>query len=112
MATIIIAVVAAGLLSGLVGFWIGEIGNRGNGLTGAVLGALLGPVGWIITAVMRLERPGEGTPRGPDQGERERIARLEAELAALRKGAARQPGKTRKPGGGEDEGGIPTYKLD
>ena len=39
-------------LMGLVGMAIGNIGGKQNGDKGFILGALLGPIGWIIVAVV------------------------------------------------------------
>lgn len=42
--------VAFALISGLIGAIIG--GTKGKGGAGFVLGALLGPIGWLIAAVL------------------------------------------------------------
>lgn len=98
-----------GLVTGVIGLAIGDLGGKKNGAIGGLLGALLGPLGWIIVAVLP---PAAGAkeeaakivpPSAPD-----RIAKLEAELAAL-KGVkpAVKPVVSR-----DDDREIPTYRLD
>jgi hypothetical protein len=75
--------------------------------------ASLGPIGWIIVAVLppAEEKPAAGTKKETDA---EKLARLEAELAKLsspKTGAM----KATRPRAKEDlagDGEVPTYKLD
>jgi hypothetical protein len=78
---------------GAIGYAIGELNEKKNGKTGLLLGALLGPIGWIIAAVIA---PGEGSPVKQEklQGielERRKVALLEAQLAELKKAASPSP---------------------
>lgn len=99
---------------GGIGFLIGEIGGKGNGAFGVMFGVLLGPIGLIITAVLPKSGANEkADPPAKASEESARIAKLEAELAAIKRAAGeRKKATNRNPPGGEiDERGIPTYKL-
>lgn len=116
---LILALVFASL-----GSWIGGIGGKGNEQTGFILGALLGPLGLIIAALIPAseearERSSPVVTR--DQSELARIAVLEAELALLREKyrqhskAPSRPSKPLMPKRDKDDdkdGGIPTYRID
>ncbi len=75
------------IISGLIGFFIGGLGNKNNSSTGAVMGFLLGPIGWIITAVLpqTLSEEEKGKRAELQDLERKKIALLEAQLAELQK---------------------------
>lgn len=75
------------IISGLIGFFIGDLGNKNNSNSGAVLGFLLGPIGWIITAVLpqTLSEEEKGKHAELQNLERKKIALLEAQLAELQK---------------------------
>jgi hypothetical protein len=51
----VLLLIIAWFVSGVIGFTL--LNSSGRGWTGFGLGALLGPIGWIIAAIMRLERP-------------------------------------------------------
>lgn len=95
------------VVSGIIGMAIGDLGNKQNGQTGFLLGAVLGPIGWIVTAVIPANAKAEKKPElAPHDSKR--IAALEAELAKL-KGSKPEPSGKRPV---DDDGQIPTYKLD
>jgi ascorbate-specific PTS system EIIC-type component UlaA len=48
----IIVIIIACIVLGFIGMAIGCLGNKKNGSVGFVLGAALGPIGWIIVAVL------------------------------------------------------------
>jgi len=62
-------------VSGLLGFLIGD--RSGNGLAGLVLGVVLGPLGWLIAALVLKEKPTQ-TRRRPVMPRREVIDEVEA----------------------------------
>lgn len=67
---------------GVIGTIVGELGGKSNGGTGFLLGFFLGPIGWIIVAVLP---PGKSVPSEPTiSPEAARIAKLEAELKAMK----------------------------
>ncbi len=94
-------------VSGIIGMAIGDLGNKQNSQTGFLLGALLGPIGWIVAAVIPANAKAGQKPELAPQ-ESKRIAALEAELANL-KGSKPAPTGKRPV---DDDGEIPTYKLD
>lgn len=76
----------AGLM-GAVGMLIGDLGGKGNRRVGFVLGALFGPIGWIIVAVVP---PREGSLACQQNWksvelQQRMIALLEAQLAEIKK---------------------------
>jgi len=105
-------------IGGFIGMIVGELGDKHNGHTGLFLGALLGPVGWIIVAVLP---PGED-PDGPAPAKTAaktetelKIAIMEAQLAQLKREAKNPITPGSKPAarmGYDNDGQIPTYKLD
>ena len=99
------------VICGLVGMAIGDLGGKKNGALGGLLGALLGPIGWIIVAVSPPKNDGESSVQPTGNGEQDRIAKLEAELASL-KATNRKPATPALGKDLNDDGGIPTYKLD
>lgn len=94
------------LVCGVIGYALGDLNGRENGPMGAVLGALLGPLGCICAALLPKASGDEKAPPVPDGKARE-IARLEAELARLKKPAEKCAAPR-----ADDDGEIPTYKLD
>ncbi len=92
------------IIFGIIGCIIGQRGGRDDGPPGFFLGFFLGPIGLILTALLfPPEKAGPAAPTADGETQR-KIALLEAQLAEL-KGPA-------KPALREDDGGIPTYKLD
>ena len=83
----LILILVGGIISGLIGFFIGSLGDKNNHLMGALLGFLLGPIGWIITAVLPQTLSEEEKDKRADLNnlERKKIALLEAQLAELKK---------------------------
>lgn len=108
----ILLLIIAAAIGGGIGFGIGGLGDKKNEGVGAVLGACLGPVGWIIVALLPANA-GDGTKeektQAPDRDAR--IAKLEAELAALKQ-APKPSNKVMTRKDLSDDGSIPTYKLD
>jgi hypothetical protein len=107
MELLIILIICA-VIFGFIGMAIGDLGGKKNGAAGFALGALLGPLGCVIAAVIPAS-DADGAPAvaTPDQGTRRKIAALEAQLAELKKPAAKAPAKR-----ADDDGTIPTYSLD
>jgi hypothetical protein len=62
-------------VSGLIGFLIGD--RSGNGLAGLLLAVVLGPLGWLIAALVLKEKPTEKRCR-PVMPRREVIDEVEA----------------------------------
>jgi len=105
----IITLVIGGIICGLIGIAIGDLGGKGNASTGFVLGLLLGPIGCIIAAVIPPSASSEKVQK--EEAEKARLANLEAELAALKAKPAKAAPKRNIPAR-EDDGQIPVYKLD
>lgn len=104
---LIIILIFGAAISGFVGMVIGSLGDKKNGYVGCVLGALLGPIGWIITAVLPPDTS-SGSPapaKLATTAKQLEIAKLEAQLAALKSAST-------KPGSVLPDDGIPTYNLD
>jgi hypothetical protein len=105
----LIGLLLGAAICGVIGMAIGDLGGKKNGAAGFALGALLGPIGWIITAV--LSPASDAEPKAAPEVKEDRIAKLEAELAALKSPRVEKSAKIQ----GKDlsdDGGIPTYKLD
>ena len=108
---ILIVLMFGGFVSGLIGLAIGDLGGKRNRRTGFALGFLLGPIGWIITAVIPAsDAAGASLAAGsPDKETQRKIEFLEAQLAEL-KGLGKDaalPAAQRV-----DEDSIPIYRLD
>lgn len=111
MEFIVIMVVWAAI-GGLVGLFVGDLGNKHNGTTGAILGALLGPIGWLIAAVLPPSPEADVAKPSPES---ERIKALEQQLAQMRQqdsGRKKTPMPGRRSEDGRGDGEIPTYRLD
>lgn len=110
---IVIYVVIFALVFGFIGKALGEMGGRKKGDAGFLCGALLGPLGCVIAAVIPADKPEGPTPTDDTQ---RKIAELEAQLTSLKTGRTATPAsdKSRRPSYQDDgdDGGIPTYKLD
>lgn len=48
----ILSILFGSVICGTIGLAIGDLGNKRNGWTGFLLGLCLGPIGWIIVAVL------------------------------------------------------------
>ena len=84
---LIISLLFSSLIFGIVGYAVGDLGGKKNGKKGMALGALLGPIGCIIVAILP---PGEGSAVKNEKQqaidlERRKVALLEAQLAELKK---------------------------
>lgn len=106
----LIGLLIGAAICGVIGMAIGDLGGKKNGPLGGLLGALLGPIGWIIVAVLPPAEGKEEPAKPAKLTEQDRIAKLEAELAAL-KGTLKAPAKSAVQVR-DDDGEIPTYKLD
>ena len=96
---------------GLIGMAIGDSGGKKNGAKGFVLGLVLGPIGCIVAALLPPDETSEVAKA--KESEKERIARLELELARLKSAPAEKtPAKISASRDLADDGGIPTYRLD
>ena len=96
---------------GLIGMAIGDAGGKKNGAKGFVLGLVLGPIGCIVAAVLPPDENSEVAKS--KESEKERIARLELELARLKAAPSdKAPAKAPASKDLSDDGGIPTYRLD
>ncbi|MEI6655819.1 MAG: hypothetical protein WCP45_13730 [Verrucomicrobiota bacterium] len=98
---------------GAIGMFIGDLGDKHNGKTGLALGAVLGPIGWIVVAVLPPDNTTEVKTKvfQPETDTQRKIAHLEAQIAELKRGtkpAAKPPARMSY----DDNGQIPTYKLD
>jgi len=105
----LIIAVLSGIIFGLVGMAIGDLGGKKNGRTGFVLGLLLGPFGCVIAAVIPASASSEKVQK--EEAEKTRLAKLESELAALKAKPAAAAPKRVIPAR-EDDGQIPVYRLD
>jgi len=106
---ILILLVIVAMIFGFIGMAIGDLGGKNNGPAGFLLGALLGPLGCLIAAVLP---PGGGADKAPQPATddtKKKIAELEAKLADLKKA---QPAAKKALVNPDDDGGIPTYRLD
>lgn len=82
----IIALLIACAVMGVIGMAIGDLGEKKNGPAGFLLGALLGPIGWIIVAIIPHnasagENSSVALPADPNAA---KISQLEAQLAELK----------------------------
>jgi hypothetical protein len=108
-----ISLLFSSLIFGIVGCAVGDLGSKKNGKKGMALGALLGPIGCIIAAILP---PGEGSAVKNEKQqaielERRKVAILEAQLTELKKG--RSPATSSRTQRAEallDE--PPVYRLD
>ena len=108
-----ISLLFSSLIFGIVGCAVGDLGGKKNGKKGMALGALLGPIGCIIAAILP---PGEGSAVKNEKQqaielERRKVAILEAQLTELKKG--RSPATSSRTQRAEallDE--PPVYRLD
>jgi len=113
MEIIILLVVWTGI-GGVIGMVIGDLRDKNNGMLGLALGALLGPVGWIIAAVLPGDEAEAAKPKKISPADMEaklKIARLEGQLAGLKQ-TSKPAAKTAARMKYDDDGTIPTYKLD
>lgn len=90
---------------------IGDLGGKQNGALGFCLGAMLGPIGWIVVAVLSSGEKSDVSANPPpatnaDQG---RIAKLEAELAKLKSEPVKAKVRAKDDLAGDGE--IPTFKI-
>lgn len=107
---------------GFIGSWIGGLGDKGNEKNGFILGAIFGPLGLILAALIPASADAckKSSPViNQSQSELARIAVLEAELALLKEKSRLQSKAPSKPlmpkrdkDGDDNDGGIPTYRLD
>lgn len=105
---ILIILIICAVIFGFVGMAIGDLGDKKNGTTGFVLGALLGPLGCVIAAVIPAADADKAeVPAPADKETQRKIAALEGQLAALKGPAAKPVAKH-----DDDDGTIPTYRLD
>lgn len=109
---LLITLIISAAIFGVIGMAIGDLGGKKNGPVGFLLGALLGPIGCIIAAVIPPAADSEKA-KG-EAAEKQRLAKLEAELAALKNGkvAAGTPLMKAKVIPVENDGEVPTYRLD
>lgn len=113
---ILIPLIVFVVIFGFIGMAIGDLGGKKNGPVGFILGGLLGPIGCIIAAV--IPPAADSDKVKAETAEKERLARMEAELAALKSGKAAPAASGKSlmakssPAPVDDDGGIPTYKLD
>lgn len=105
----LLTVIILGIICGFIGMAIGDIGGKGNAGSGFILGLLLGPLGCIIAAVIPPSATSEKVQK--EEAEKARLAKLEAELAALKAKPASAAPKRIIPAR-EDDGQIPVYRLD
>ncbi len=106
----IIIILICSAVFGFIGMAIGDLAGKKNGPLGFLLGALLGPIGILIAAVIPAAADSEKAKS--DTAEKQRMARLEAELAALKAGKP-APGKSVvKVQPVDNDGAVPVYKLD
>jgi hypothetical protein len=109
----LVPLVISSLIFGIVGCAIGDLGGKKNGKKGMALGALLGPIGCIIVAILP---PGEGSAVKNEKQqavelERRKVALLEAQLAELKKDRApATSSRTQRVEALLDE--PPVYRLD
>ena len=111
----IIIVIVVCVIFGFIGMGIGDLGRKNNGSVGFALGALLGPVGWIITAVIPANATDQSKSESPTSlspSEKAKIQELESQLAALKNKSASPMKPSKQALNSDDDGGIPTYKLD
>lgn len=111
---LIISLLFSSLIFGIVGYAVGDLGGKKNGKKGMALGALLGPIGWIIVAILP---PGEGsTVKNEKQQaidlERRKVALLEAQLAELKKTGSRPPAPAPNVSKLSSIDEPPVYRLD
>lgn len=52
----IFACLSLGTITGIIGAWIGSA-RGGLAMAGFILGGFLGPIGWLVTAVLPSRRP-------------------------------------------------------
>lgn len=110
MAFFIMLLIVA-LAFGLLGKLIGELGDKNNGNYGFAFGALLGPIGCLITALLPPNKDVLVPPtKGAEDETQRKIAELETQLAALKTGSTPATKAITAPI--DDDGGIPTYRLD
>jgi hypothetical protein len=104
-------ILIGGIISGLIGLFIGDLGNKNNSKSGALLGFFLGPIGWIITAVLpqTLSEEEKGKSAELQDLERKKIALLEAQLAELQKNSNQRNHSQHSKQYSEDP---PVYHLD
>lgn len=110
-----IIIVIGAVIFGVIGMAIGDHGGKGNGAMGGLLGALLGPIGCVIAAVLPKDEAAQTKEKGAaPETEKQRIARLEAEIAKLSGGTV--PGEKKIIPRAKDDlasdGEVPTYRLD
>lgn len=96
-------------LSGFIGMTIGNLGGKSNGHTGFILGFLLGPLGWLFTAITVLTAIKEEAENASEMTLL-RLQTMEEEIAELKATtkkaliASNQPKST--------SAGVPVYQLD
>jgi hypothetical protein len=104
-------ILIGGIISGMIGLFIGDLGNKNNSKSGALLGFFLGPIGWIITAVLppTLSDEEKGKLTEAHELERRKIALLEAQLAELKKNQTKGQHLNKSTKSDENP---PVYRLD